>query len=255
MDEQVSPGLDALRHSCARLQALVSPLSAEDLRKQSYDTEWSVAQVLSHLGAQGEIFRLCIIAGLNGEEPPGREQFVPVWDEWNAKEPEQQAAGALEIDQETLRQFESLLKGHGDLQIQAFGMQLTPEEIVRLRVSEHAVHTWDIKVAFDASATVSNDAVVLILDHIGRLIAHRGKPIAAARTLLIETTEPNRRYKLEIGESLSLSESSDDGKPDLRIPAEVLVRLAYGRLDPAHTPPIEFHDVDIGELRLMFPGL
>ena len=38
------------------------------------------------------------------------------------------------------------------------------------------------------------------------------------------------------------------------MPAEAFVRLVYGRLDPAHTPPIKAHRADLDELRQLFPG-
>ncbi len=47
-----------------------------------------------------------------------------------------------------------------------------------------------------------------------------------------------------------------DGAPDttrLHLPAEALIRLVYGRLDPEHTPAIE-GDADLDALRRTFPG-
>lgn len=255
VDQQHDAGIVALRRSCDTLRALVEPLSGDELTRQSYDDEWSIAQVLSHLGSQGTIFDLCISASLNGEEPPGRERFAPIWDEWNAKAPEQQAADALAVDQQSLELFESILTSFAGQTVQAFGMQLSPEDVVRMRVSEHAVHTWDIAVVFDSGASVPADAVEQILERIPLLIAHRSTPLGEKRTLLIETTQPERRYTLEIGEHLSLADSVDDGEPNLRLPAEALVRLAYGRLDPAHTPSLTVRDVDMDQLRSMFPGL
>jgi hypothetical protein len=38
------------------------------------------------------------------------------------------------------------------------------------------------------------------------------------------------------------------------MPAEAFIRLLYGRLDPAHTPPVESTGVDLDELRQLFPG-
>jgi hypothetical protein len=43
------------------------------------------------------------------------------------------------------------------------------------------------------------------------------------------------------------------GEPDLEIPAEGLIRLVYGRLDPDHTPPIG-GSADLDALRRVFPG-
>jgi uncharacterized protein (TIGR03083 family) len=248
-------GIDALRRSCDALRALVESLSADELRTQSYASEWSIAQVLSHLGAQGVIFDLCIAASLSGQEPAGREQFEPVWDEWNAKVPERQAADSLAVDQQTLQMFESTLQRDVSQPLQVFGMQLSLEDVIRMRVSEHAVHTWDIAVSLDPGATVSSDAAELILDRLGLLIAHRGKPLGERRTLLIETSQPHRRYTLDIGDQLALAATDEDREPDLRLPAEAFVRLVYGRLDAAHTPSIEAHDVDMDQLRSMFPGL
>jgi len=39
------------------------------------------------------------------------------------------------------------------------------------------------------------------------------------------------------------------------MPAEALLRLAYGRLDPAHTPAeVEADPADLNRLRAVFPG-
>ena len=47
----------------------------------------------------------------------------------------------------------------------------------------------------------------------------------------------------------------EDGLPELRLSAEAFLRLVYGRLGPAHTPPVEAGGVDLDELRQLFPGL
>ena len=49
---------------------------------------------------------------------------------------------------------------------------------------------------------------------------------------------------------------SDDttGESDLEMPAEAFVRLLYGRLDPAHTPPIAGDPALLERLRATYPG-
>ena len=42
-------------------------------------------------------------------------------------------------------------------------------------------------------------------------------------------------------------------EPDLELPAEALVRLVYGRLDPDHTPAVR-GGADLDVLRGVFPG-
>ena len=67
---ELSPGpwISALRHSHDRLQASVEPLGLPQLERRSYASEWSIAQVLSHLGSQAEIFGLFLDAGLTGQD-------------------------------------------------------------------------------------------------------------------------------------------------------------------------------------------
>lgn len=81
----------ALRHSQDRLAAVVRPLTTEQLRGPSYH-RWTIAQVLGHLGSQAEIFTAWLTAAVAGTDPPGREFMQPIWDTWEARTPEQQAA-------------------------------------------------------------------------------------------------------------------------------------------------------------------
>lgn len=259
METSPDPWIDALRQSHDRLQGLVEPLGLDQLEQRSYATEWSIAQVLSHLGSGAEIFGLFLEAGLTGQDPPGREVFGPIWNTWNAKDPQAQAQDGLRADEATVARFESVDPDQkAQLRLQVFGMDMDMAGLARMRVSEHAVHTWDVAVALDPSATVAPDAVGLLIDTVGQLAARSATPDGKQRRLLISTTDPERHFILETGDAVSLTEVSgsdaSDGLPELRLPAEALVRLVYGRLGPHHTPPVEADGVDLGELRSIFPG-
>src|SRR5437763_1839363 len=108
METRPDPWIQALRHSHETLRSLAGPLDASQLARRSYAPEWTIAQVLSHLGSQAEIFGLFLDAGLAGQDPPGRDAFPPVWEAWNAKSPPAQAADALRADQAVTERFESL---------------------------------------------------------------------------------------------------------------------------------------------------
>jgi uncharacterized protein (TIGR03083 family) len=256
METSPDPWIGALRHSHDRLQALVEPLDVASLEQQSYASEWSIAQVLSHIGSGAEIFGLFLEAGLAGQDPPGRDAFVPVWNIWNAKDPQAQAADGLRADEATLERFESLdPEQKAGLRVPMFGMDADVTGMARMRVSEHALHTWDVAVALDPSATVAPDAVGLLIDTVGQLAARSAKPDGKQRRLRVSTSDPERHFVLETGEAVSLTESDgEDGLPELRLPAEAFIRLVYGRLGPHHTPPVEADGVDLDELRLLFPG-
>ena len=92
----------------ARLRNAVGSMSADEVVSRSYDTEWSIAQVLSHLGSGAEIFSLFLRAGLAGEPAPGPDAFGPIWEGWNNKTAADQAADALVVDREFLDHVDSL---------------------------------------------------------------------------------------------------------------------------------------------------
>jgi uncharacterized protein (TIGR03083 family) len=259
METLPAPWIDALQRSHDRLRALAEPLTADQLGQRSYDQDWSIAQVLSHLGSQAEVFGLWLDAGLSGQDPPGREAFPPIWDAWNSRGPRAQAADSLQANEALIERLESLDAGQQErFRLAMFGMDLDMTGLLRMRLGEHAVHTWDVAVALDPAATVAPDAVALLVDTLGQLAARAGKPDGVKRRVRVSTSSPERDFLLESGETVTLvplpDEERDESLAELRLPAEALVRLTYGRLDPAHTPPVEAQGVDLGELRRVFPG-
>ena len=134
-------------------------------------------------------------------------------------------------------------------------MDLDIAGLARMRLSEHAIHTWDIAVALDPAATVAADAVGLLIDTLDQVAGWTAKPEGRQLKLAVSTTSPERHFLLETGETVTLvAAGQDDSLPQLRLPAEAFVRLGYGRLDAAHTPPVETRQVDLDELRTIFPG-
>jgi uncharacterized protein (TIGR03083 family) len=256
VDTEPSHWISALQGSHERLQALVEPLDGDRLRGPSYASEWSIAQVLSHLGSGAEIFERFLDAGLTGGPLPGREDFEPIWAAWNAKPAEACSADAIVSDAAFVDRISSLDPTLRDqLHFSLFGMDLDIVGLVRMRLGEHAVHTWDVAVALDDSATVAPDAVALLVDTLGQLVARTGKPTDALQHVTIHATDPERAFTLDIGDSVTLTEASDAAGPaELLLPSEALLRLVYGRLDAAHSPRIETSGADLDVLRGVFPG-
>ncbi len=251
-----APWMRAWRTSLDILTAMVEPLDVEQLEQPSYDDGWSIAQVLSHIGSQTETFGLLLDAGLSGGAPPGQDDFVPIWERWNARSPQAQAADALAADRALLGRFESLDDGQRErYHLETWGMVLDLAGLLSLRVGELAVHTWDVVVALDPSATVAPDSVELLVGTLHR-VAGRAKPDGTKRRLHVVTTGPERHFTLETGDAVKLVDfEPDDYDAELQLPAEAFLRLVYGRLDAAHTPPVEARGVDLDELRAVFPGL
>jgi uncharacterized protein (TIGR03083 family) len=250
-----------LRGSHERLAGLVRPLTPEQLRAQSFCTDWSIAQVMSHVGSGAEISMLMLPGALGEGESPGPENFQAVWDVWNAKTPDEQAADALAADERQVQALEQLTDEQlSKISLPFFGMELDAVGLVRLRLGEHALHTWDVAVTLDPAATVSPDAVDLLIDNVPQFLAPRlGKAPADPFAVRIKTTGPDRDYLLATADTVIMTEYPADGTDvpvgEVAMPAEALLRLAYGRLDPAHTPAaVTGAPADLSQLRSIFPG-
>jgi uncharacterized protein (TIGR03083 family) len=249
--------LAVLRASHTRQRTLVESLSPAEMSAPSYDKGWTVAQVLSHLGSQAEIFDMFLDAGLSGRQPPGQEAFPPVWDAWNKRTSQQQAHDSLEATDRFVARLEGLADETLATPIKLFGMDLLIGDMARLRVAEHAVHSWDIAVAFDPSASVAPDAVALLIDSLAALVARGGKPQGRPFDLHIHTTTPDRDFMLSVHATAELRVFADEpGAGSLDLPAEALVRLVYGRLDAEHTPALTLvaDEITLDDVRRVFPG-
>jgi uncharacterized protein (TIGR03083 family) len=261
MSSDPRASIAVLRASHDRLAGLVEPLTPEQVRARSFCTDWSIAQVLSHVGSGAEISLLMLPGALGEGEPAGPESFQAVWDVWNAKTPDEQAADALAADERQVATLEQLTDDQlAKIQLSFFGMELDAAGLVRLRLGEHALHTWDVAVALDPAATVSADAVSLLIDNVPQFLAPRlGQAPAEPFAVRITTTGPDRDYLLATADTVIMTDYPQNG-PDVPVgevtmPAEALLRLAYGRLDPAHTPASVTGDpADLSLLRGIFPG-
>jgi uncharacterized protein (TIGR03083 family) len=250
----------ALRDSHDHLVAIVRPLTPEQLTEQSYDTEWSIAQVLSHLGSGAELAMGWVNAAVQGVEAPGQEANTAVWDAWNYRSPERQALDSLEYGERLVRRYEALTEDElSRLHIQLFGvMELDAAGLCRVRLSELAIHIWDIDVAVYPTAHVDAHSVALLIDALGGIATRAGKPQGKQFTLRVRTTEPVRDLKLAVGDEVHLdvwAGGTSDG--ELRLPAEEFVRLVYGRLDPDHTKEAEIiaGSITLDDIRQVFPGV
>lgn len=249
-----STWIHVLRTSQDHFAAVLAPLSDTEIEGRSYDTDWTIAHVASHLGSQADIFTLALEAGLSRAAGPGVEKFHPIWDRWNAKTPRQQVDDSVAANEGLIARIESLSEADRDaFAVSMFGRELDLDGMAGVRLSEHAVHTWDIEVALDPSAQVVADSVALLVDLLPGVVARAGKPEAQARTLAIRTTDPERSFTLTTAPEVALTAGAD-GEPDLSLPAEALLRLVYGRLDPDHSPADLAQDPTIVALRPVFPG-
>ena len=197
----------------------------------SYDTEWSVAQVLSHLGSGAVIMRRRVEDIRAGRETP--DDFAPsVWDEWNAKTPRAQADDALAADVAVLQALEAVDEGErARLTFPMGPLSLGFDEFAGLRLNEHAFHSWDIAVVFDDAARLPNDAAAVVVDNLALIARFSGRPDGEERTVAVRTTDPERDLALRLSaDGVELTAGDAGQEPDARAPGRGLLAA---RLRPA----------------------
>jgi uncharacterized protein (TIGR03083 family) len=244
----------AVRSSHDRLAGLLRPLSAAAVEGPSYAQDWSIADTASHLGSQAEIFGLFLDAGLAGEPAPGGDAYPPIWDRWNALAPSEQVRQSIDANEAFVARVEQITYAERDrFTLAVFGSQLDLAGVLATRLSEHALHSWDIAVALDPSATVAPDAVDLLVDGLPATAARGGRATAGVDPVNVITVAPARSFLLDVSDPVTLQPTAEPGGDPLALPAEALIRVVYGRLDPDHTP-VGADDPRLATLRTVFPG-
>jgi uncharacterized protein (TIGR03083 family) len=245
----------ALGASVDRLRGLCRDLDDSQLEARSYCRDWTIADVLSHLGSGAVIMRRSLEDTLAGRDTP--DDFAPaVWDEWNAKTARAKGDDALATDAGLLQVIEVV----GEAERARASFPIGPLSVdfdgfVALRVNEHAFHTWDIEVVFDDDARLPDSATGVVVDNLELITRFTGRPTGDDRTIAIHTTDPERRLALRLTpDAVVLSAGGGGPEPDVELPAEAFCRLVYGRLDPGHTPAFTGDAALLNELRAVFPG-
>lgn len=275
-----APWLDALAGSHDRLSELVQGIDGAGLRGPSYCEGWSIAQVLSHLGSGAQAFQAALDSAIDGEPPLSRDAMAAIWDRWNAMSPEEQAEGFLATDGQLVEALENLGDRLDDLEFTLLGtFQVDAAGLLALRLGEHALHLWDVAVALDPTATLEADAAALLVDRLTETVGRLGTPDGAVGlerpfTVRVQTAGPARSFDLTIADTVRLEPVGDGAtqvgsgaasspgpaeggaRAPLHLPAEALVRLVYGRLDPAHRRELSPEEsATVETLRQVFRGI
>ncbi len=254
--------IDALHAGDDELAPVVRSLRPDQLTRPSAASEWSIAQVLSHLGSGAVITRATLTAALAGEPTPGMEANKTVWARWDAMGPDEHRAEYAEANAELLAAYDGIDPAtRASLRID---MGFLPEPIdlaaaATFRLNEFALHSWDVRVALDPAAVVHPAAVPLLLGQVAMMLGWVAKPAALDGRrvrLRVELSAPDRVFGATLGESSAIGEAPDDPDAVLRAPAEAWLRLLTGRLAAERTPDeVQVSGaVDLATLRQVFPG-
>src|ERR1700738_3271119 len=220
----MSEELAALHRSVDRLRRIVGGLEPRQLREPAYPTEWTIADVLSHIGSGAVILGQRFDDVVSGQESDA-DFAQSVWEEWNAKGPEAQAVDALVADAALLGRLDAL----GEEQRAAFQFALGPFNfdfagMIGLRLNEHVLHTWDIAVMVDPKAVLPDGEASVVVDNLGMVAGFAGKPTGNERTVHVRTVDPARDFTIALrADELEMTSSGPVSEPDLEIPSEAFI--------------------------------
>lgn len=259
MTDLLARTIAALRLSHDDLAAVVTGFSEEQLTRPSGASEWTVAQVLSHLGSGAEILMRPLSAAI-ADQPLGAGDNEAIWDRWNAASPTEQAQGFQEYDARLLETFEGLsLEQRLALRVD---LGFLPEPlplstVAAMRLNEVAQHAWDVRVADDADATLEPASAEVLAEHfagdLGFLFGFTATPEAVAQPVRVAAGEVSvvvEDGRVYLRGPVEQPTASFDG------PLESLIRLFGGRLTPERTPAgvAMRGNVTLDDLRRLFPG-
>ena len=77
-----------------------------------------------------------------------------------------------------------------------------------MKLSEHAVHSWDIAVALNPDETLAQEPVDLLIDTLAPMAGWSGKPVGQPVVAPITTHDPIRHLVVRAGEAVELERST-----------------------------------------------
>jgi uncharacterized protein (TIGR03083 family) len=257
--------IDADHRTYERLAALVANLTDDQLAQPSAASEWTVAQVLSHLGSGAEITLATLRAAESGTDRAADANDA-VWTRWNAMSPREHADGYLRAGKELDEALGALdAQRRDNLRVP---MAFLPEPagidlFTGMRLNEAALHAWDVEVAFDPAAAIPDGVAATLLEQylgpLAFLLGFTGKPDQLASrpvTLAVHTSAPERSLGLEFGDRASLTAAPAQPDGEIHVPTAALPRLLSGRLRaPDREGDIRIEGaLSLDDLRRVFPG-
>ena len=256
MSELTDRVIAALRANHDTLVALVPGLTAQQLTGPSGASEWSVAQVLSHLGSGAEISRKPI-ATAAGEQVEA-EDNQSIWARWDGSSPSQQAAGYVEHDTAYLDTVEALTAEQRDSLRIDMGFLPEPVPVVvalGMRLNEVANHAWDVQIGLDPQAEIDAETAAVLVElytgPLAFLLGFSGKPDLLDGEVRLAVPGG----AVEITDKVVVSTDVEDPTAILVGPDGAVIRLISGRLTPDHSEGVVVTgDVALEDLRKVFPG-
>lgn len=256
MSQLVDRTITALRSEHDTLARLVRTLTDDQLATTSGAAEWTVAQVLSHLGSGAEIGRVPIARAAG--ETVTAEDNQTIWARWDASAPRAQAEGFLEYNGRWLDMVEAFTPDQRSSLTVDLGFLPEPVPLLTalgMRLNEMANHSWDVRVAFDPNAGVNADSAAVVVDllagPVGFMLSFLAKPAELAAPVSVAVPGAG----LVIDDAVTVVDHLESPSATFNGPREAFVRLISGRLKAPYDNGVTVDgSITLDDLRHVFPG-
>jgi uncharacterized protein (TIGR03083 family) len=256
MSELVDRIIAALRTEHDTLVVLLPNLPDEALEQPSGASEWTIAQVLSHLGSGAEINRAPIARAMGEDVEPTDNPAI--WARWDAARPVDQAAGFVEHDTRWLETVESLTAEQRATMEVDLGFLPDPVPVVvalGMRLNELANHSWDVRVGLDPSAELHAESAELLVElfrgPLGFILGFSARPGEVAERVALDV--PGAGLVLDGAATIVGGVGSPTAT--FRGTPEAFIRLLNGRLKEPYADGVAVEgNVTLDDLRRVFPG-
>ena len=227
----------ALRREVEVLDLYVQALTPFQWQGETACAGWNVQKVVSHVGSGADLHLKTLKTALEGAPAVTQPERQAVWDFFDSLPPDQ----LLPAFQDRARAYVDYLDGlsaeEGQTRlVQSFLGETPVVNFAQSRLSETALHSWDVRVALDATARLLADTVraqfPYVLDGLTRRSKAEVRGELAGTRIALEVFGPvAQRFTLAIdADGVRASEGVGEADATLRLPAEAFVRLHSGRL-------------------------
>ncbi|MFC7494978.1 MULTISPECIES: maleylpyruvate isomerase family mycothiol-dependent enzyme [unclassified Nocardioides] len=256
MTQLVDRVIAAIRLNHDTLVTLIPNLEEDLLASPSGASEWTIAQVLSHLGSGAEIGRKPI-ARAAGEDVAD-EGNDSIWARWDAASPIDQTAAFVQHDSAYLATVEGLDEQQRASITVDLGFLPEPVPLVvalGMRLNELANHAWDVRVGLDPSAEIDDESAELLIElsrgPLAFLLGFSGK----AAELDEEARVAVPGATIRVADEVAVLPAASDPTATLTGPKGAVVRLLSGRLKDPYAEGVSVEgNVGLDDLRRVFPG-
>ena len=229
----------------ANIREYLGELTPEQWELRSACAEWQVRDVVSHLIGGAERQAESMERGRGGDSDPPAGFVPPDAAALSAANAQRDIDRRNEMAGRILESFDASYEklhqefdryGEGSWDTLAWHMRrgaMTGAAYVELRIQELAIHDWDIRSAFDASAGLDPDCVPVLMDMSPRWLGMCFRPSAPLpKPVVYGFNVGGESYRMTVTGDAFQMEAGEASQPDLSLSAtsEQYLLFTYGRL-------------------------